>query len=179
MAGTGHLLLTGRPGCGKTTLIREATEGRDDAGGFYTGEIREAGKRTGFSITALDGRKGILAGVDIRSEIKVGRYGVNIGDIDGIAASAVEDAVSDPRVRTIVIDEIASMELASRRFKETVRFSLDSGKRVLGTIQAKRIPFLDSIRSRSDVRIIEVNPGNRYALKGLLAEWLGPYEPNQ
>ncbi|MBU4178886.1 MAG: hypothetical protein KJ625_02965, partial [Actinobacteria bacterium] len=72
---TRHLLLTGKPGCGKTTVIRRAVDGRSDAGGFYTGEVREGGRRTGFSITTLDGRSGILAGTDIESSVHLGRYG--------------------------------------------------------------------------------------------------------
>lgn len=40
------LLITGRPGVGKTTLIRRLAETLGDrAGGFYTEEIREAGER--------------------------------------------------------------------------------------------------------------------------------------
>jgi nucleoside-triphosphatase len=43
------LLLTGRPGTGKTTIIRKiADEWRGRVGGFYTGEIREQGQRLGF-----------------------------------------------------------------------------------------------------------------------------------
>ncbi|MCJ7744781.1 MAG: nucleoside-triphosphatase, partial [Actinobacteria bacterium] len=38
-----NLLLTGRPGCGKTTVIRKALEGRTGAGGFFTEEIRTGG----------------------------------------------------------------------------------------------------------------------------------------
>src|SRR6266480_93311 len=53
---TRKVLLTGRPGCGKTTLIkRVVNELAQPAGGFYTEEIRERGERVGFKIITLDG----------------------------------------------------------------------------------------------------------------------------
>ena len=169
---TRHLLITGRPGCGKTTVIRRAVEGRSNAGGFYTGELREGGNRTGFSITTLDGRSGILAGIDIESGVRLGRYGVNVTDIAEIAASSIEAAAGDDTVGVVVIDEIASMEMASERFRMAVILALAGDKRVLGAIQARSHPFLDGIKSRPDVSVIEVKHGNREELPGLVAEWL-------
>jgi nucleoside-triphosphatase THEP1 len=43
--------------------------------------MRDRGRRVGFSITTLDGRRGILAHIDIRSRKREGRYGVNLQDI--------------------------------------------------------------------------------------------------
>ncbi len=55
---TRKVLLTGRPGCGKTTLIkRVVNELAVPAGGFYTEEIRERGERVGFKIITLDGQE--------------------------------------------------------------------------------------------------------------------------
>src|SRR3990170_2328279 len=58
------ILLTGRPGCGKATLIREVVRSLDvPAGGFYTEEVRAAGRRLGFDLAALDSGKPILGAV--------------------------------------------------------------------------------------------------------------------
>ncbi|MDR7439301.1 MAG: nucleoside-triphosphatase, partial [Armatimonadota bacterium] len=44
------MLLTGRPGVGKTTVVRAVVERLSArVGGFYTEEIREAGRRQGFA----------------------------------------------------------------------------------------------------------------------------------
>jgi len=44
-----NLLLTGPPGCGKTTLLEKVIERtRVPCIGFVTKEIREAGRRKGF-----------------------------------------------------------------------------------------------------------------------------------
>jgi nucleoside-triphosphatase len=55
-----HILITGLPGVGKTTLIRGlATRlAKYDPAGFYTEEIRDSqGKREGFRIVTLSGRR--------------------------------------------------------------------------------------------------------------------------
>jgi nucleoside-triphosphatase len=44
-------LLTGKPGTGKTSLIKQAVAGMGSkAGGFYTEEIRSEGVRLGFRL---------------------------------------------------------------------------------------------------------------------------------
>ena len=54
-------------GSGKTTLVQKACDILQKKGiavqGFYTEEIREHGKRTGFDVVTLDGIRGELARV--------------------------------------------------------------------------------------------------------------------
>lgn len=168
----GNLLLTGRPGSGKTTVIARSLEGFEGAGGFYTGEVREGSTRTGFSITTLDGRSGTLAAVGLRSPVKVARYGVNLADVEDIAADSVERAVSDERVRLIVIDEIGAMEIASSRFRSAVRQALDNPKPMLGTIQQRKDQFLDLVRDRPDVLVLKVDSSTREVAPALVRDWL-------
>jgi nucleoside-triphosphatase len=167
-----NLLLTGRPGSGKTTIVSRATEGAASAGGFFTGEVRENGVRTGFSIRTLDGRSGTLASVGTRSPVKVSRYGVNLHDVDEVAAASVERAVRDDAADLVVIDEIGAMEIASERFRAAVREALDCPKRVLGTIQMKENQFLDLVRARQDVHVERVDSSTREVLPGLVRDWL-------
>jgi len=87
-------LLTGRPGVGKTSLIKQVVmqiEGK--AGGFYTEEIRSRGVREGFKLVPLDGESVILAHVDIHSPYRVGKYGV---DIDGLERIGVPPSIRQP-----------------------------------------------------------------------------------
>ena len=45
------ILLSGRPGCGKTTLVKRLVNYlAQSAGGFYTEEIRDRGTRVGFRL---------------------------------------------------------------------------------------------------------------------------------
>jgi len=160
---SGNILLTGFPGVGKTTLVRRVLEGIDArVGGFYTEEIREQGKRVGFSIRTFDGRTGVLAHVNQKGPHRVGRYGVNIEDLETIAAESVVSAVESDDL--VVIDELGRMELFSALFQRVVMEALDSEKPVFGTIQARRNSFLASVRSRDDVNVIEVTSANRDAL---------------
>jgi nucleoside-triphosphatase THEP1 len=50
-----NLLLTGLPGCGKTTAVRRLVERLADLrlAGFYTQELCEAGSRVGFEAVGL------------------------------------------------------------------------------------------------------------------------------
>ncbi len=103
-----NILFTGLPGCGKSTIIEKVVQRINrPSTGFFTREIRERGRRVGFSITTRDGEHGILAHIDIRSRIRVGRYGVNIRDIDEIAVSSMFPENDNV---ILVVDEIGKME---------------------------------------------------------------------
>ncbi|MCG2677417.1 NTPase [bacterium] len=155
-----NILLTGRPGIGKTSILKEIIDTlKINAGGFYTKEVREGETRKGFEIITLNGKRGILAHIDCRSPYRVSKYGVNVKDLEEIAAPALEDALKNKKC--IIIDEIGRMELYSPKFCSLVKRALDSEKRVLGTIQARHNEFLDSIRRREDTKIIEVTFENR------------------
>jgi nucleoside-triphosphatase len=158
-----NLLLTGHPGVGKTTVLRRALERLAvRAGGFYTEEIREGGHRRGFAIVTTGGRRAVLAHVDLSSPHAVGRYRVSVEAIESVAVPALLEAVRTADV--VVVDEIARMELCSPRFAEAVRAALDGARPVLGVIQTARLPFLEEVRRRPDVRLVEVTPANRDTL---------------
>lgn len=161
---TKNILLTGKPGTGKTTLIKEiVTELGIDAGGFHTSEIREAGKRMGFAIESLDGRSGVLAHVDFPGPHRVSKYGVNLKDLESIGVEAVLRAIKENSL--IVIDEIGKMELYSQRFREAVMTALDSPKPVLGTIKLSRDPFTNEIKSRVDTQLLTLTKSNQEQTK--------------
>jgi nucleoside-triphosphatase len=155
------VLLTGRPGCGKTTLIRRVIDSLGvEADGFYTQEVRGPdGRRRGFQIITLDGSTATLSSVDLRSPYRVGRYGVDLAGIDGVAVPAIRRAVQSQRL--VVVDEIGKMELFSLSFRRAVLEALEDGRCLLGTILLGPHPFADSIKARPDVRVIELTEANR------------------
>ena len=124
----------------------------------------------GFRIISLDGREGTLAHTDLQSPFRVGRYGVHVEDIDAVGVRALELALEIRRC--IVIDEIGSMELFSRKFLQCVLRCLDAPLPVLGTIQKKRTDILNNIRARSDVDVMEITMANRDRLPQTLLELL-------
>jgi nucleoside-triphosphatase len=154
-----NILLTGRPSVGKTTAIRKIIDLIDrDARGFLSYEIREKGKRVGFAIETLSGKKGTLAHVDFNTGFRVSKYQVSVRDIDSIIIPELREARQSDSI--IIIDEIAKMELFSKLFAPEVHQCLDTG-RVVGTIQKRRSPFLDKVKQRDDVTILEITLENR------------------
>ena len=149
------ILLTGPPGCGKTTAIQSALARLAcPASGFYTQEIRQGGSRMGFNLVTLDGREGILAHTGVRGGPRVGRYGVDLAVMDSLAVEAVRRGIV--RRELIVIDEIGPMELLSRAFQAAVLEALEADLPVLGTIMRRSAPFADAVKARPDVRLIGV-----------------------
>jgi nucleoside-triphosphatase len=129
--------------------------------GFFTREIREKGRRVGFSIDTLDGRQGIMAHLDIQSGYKVGKYGVNVQNIDTIA---VPSMVAENGNVVVVVDEIGKMECCSAVFRQTLLRVLDSPNIVVGSIALKGGAFINAIKKRPDTRPIPVSAKNRDVL---------------
>jgi len=154
------ILLTGRPRVGKTTIIKDVVRRLPgQAGGFYTEEIKERGRRQGFKIVTLDGQEGILAHVDIKSPMRVSKYGVNLADLEDIAVAAIREAIAQKDY--VVIDEIGKMELFSKAFRDTVWAAIHSDRTVLGTITLRSHSWADSVKALPQVTIIEVTQANR------------------
>jgi len=152
-------LLTGAPGVGKTTLIKQAVSAvQQKAGGFYTREIRTQAKRQGFEIVTLDGPSAILAHVDFQSRYRVGKYGVTVDNLDSVGVTALRRAVQDCDI--VVVDEIGKMELFSLAFREALLEALNSGKRILGTIMLASHPWADQIKRDPRVKVILVSRTN-------------------
>src|SRR5437016_9295407 len=162
------VLLTGRPGSGKTTLIKGVLEELPQcSGGFYTEEIRKHGTRVGFKVVALDGDEAVLAHVDFTTPERVGKYRLDLSALEAIGVKAVREAVRARRL--VVIDEIGPMEIRSLAFRDAVNEALDTDVMVLGTIFARPLPFTDAVRKRPDITIFEVRPDNRAKLVSELA----------
>lgn len=158
-----NILITGLPGVGKTTLIKKLTENLKDLNpvGFYTEEIRDKGIRKGFELMSLDGRKGLLSHVDIKSPYTVGKYKVDIKGFEEFLDSIpfFKDTVS-----LIIIDEIGKMECLSEKFKKLLEEILDSEKLIVATIALKGSGLIEEIKKRNDIKLFEVTLVNRGSL---------------
>ena len=166
---TRKVLLTGRPGCGKTTLIKRVVDKLSLlACGFYTEEIRERGQRVGFKIITFAGEESVLAHVDFKIANRVGKYGLDLSGLEIIGIAALRRAVATRDL--VVIDEIGPMEIRSRVFCDAVNEALESNVPVLGTISVPPNPFTNAIKNRRDITIVEVRPNNRDQLVSELSE---------
>jgi nucleoside-triphosphatase len=154
-----NVLLYGRPGVGKTTLVRRVVERLPVgmAAGFYTQELRQDGIRRGFEVIALDGGRGLLAHVDKKSRYRVGKYGVDLPGFEAVALPAIAPA----GVSIIVIDEIGKMECFSAEFRRRTLVALDSAARVLAAVPLQGNAFVAGLKTRPDVTLLEVSKANR------------------
>ena len=163
--------MTGKPGTGKTALIKEALARTKVKGsGFYTEEIRTGGIRQGFRIVTLDGQEAILAHVGISSPYQVSKYRVDTGSLNRVGVSALRRALKESYL--IVIDEIGKMELLSPQFREAVTQAINSGKKVLGTIMVNPHPFADEIKRHPEVETLLVTRDNRTEVMKKVLNWL-------
>jgi nucleoside-triphosphatase len=167
MAGL-NLLITGRPGVGKTTLIERVLQqlpGSLRLAGFTTTEERDpSGQRTGFRMLTVEGKQAELARVGLRTSVQVGRYGVNLEAVERLALP--ELARRD--VDLIVIDEIGKMECASERFRHAVEDALAAPVSVLASLGNARLPFFLALRARPDVELLTLTEHNRDAMVAAL-----------
>jgi nucleoside-triphosphatase len=165
------LLLTGKPGTGKTSLVKEAVDRvRTKAGGFYTHDIRSGGARQGFKIVTLDGKEAVLAHINISSAYQVSKYKVDIDSLNEVGVSALQQALKEDDL--IVVDEIGKMELLSPQFQVVVLQAIESGKKVLGTIMLGPHPFADRIRCHPEVRTVLVSGVNHNEVLKQILAWL-------
>lgn len=168
------LVLTGRPGVGKTTVIKRiADELGDLAGGFYTEEIRGPdGRREGFRLVTLDGDEAVMAHTDLRGHQRprVSRYGVNVEAIEKVGASALRQAVASRRV--VIVDEIGKMELYSRAFQRAVTEAVASQSPVLATAMSRSHPWVDELKEKRQVEVWVVTAENRDRIPQRVREWL-------
>jgi nucleoside-triphosphatase len=169
---TEKVLLTGRPGCGKTTLIKRVVNHLPRrAGGFYTEEIRDGGTRAGFKIVTLDGEEAVFAHGDFAAAggpDRLGKYGLDLSALESVGVEAIREAVRARQL--VVIDEIGPMEIRSTIFRDAVNEALDSELLVLATIFARPLPFTNAIKSRPNVTLIEVRSDNRERLVSELSD---------
>lgn len=158
-----NILITGLPGVGKTTLIKNIVEALKDLRpvGFYTAEIRQGGIRKGFELISLDGRKGLLSHTDIKSPKRVGKYKV---DVKGFEDFLDALSFSNPSARLMVIDEIGKMECYSRQFKNLLKEILDSEKWVIATIAFRGTGFIEELKKRKDLRLFKITQSNRNSM---------------
>ena len=168
------LLITGSPGVGKTTVLTKTVnilkERGCRVGGMISREVRESGVRVGFEILDLSSQKhGWLANVKQKTGPRLGKYRVNLADLESVGAEAIIEAIENCDI--IAIDEIGPMELFSEKFRDAVQKALESSKLVLAVVHWKaQDKLINEAKSIKDAEIFAVTPENRDQLSQTLAE---------
>ncbi len=159
------LLVTGKPGIGKTTVLLKTIEDLKaksySVGGMVSREVRSGGMRVGFEVLDFNGgRKSLLAHVHQKQGPIVGKYRVNLDGLNDTGVHAIADAIE--RADVVVIDEIGPMELYSKEFIRVVQKAMESKKLVISTIHLMgRNPLIQQMKSREDAELYTVTHENR------------------
>jgi nucleoside-triphosphatase len=169
-----RILLTGRPRCGKTTVVQQVVArwpGR--AAGFYTREVRVKSVRVGFEIVTLDGQAAMLSHVDFPGPYRVGRYGVNLENLHRVGLAALEVFFYRPGVDLVVVDEVGKMECLSPQLVEALERLWRQPLPLLITVAEKGGGYMAAIKEKSEVILITVTLENRDELPVQILRLLG------
>lgn len=154
------MVVLGRPGVGKTTLVRKVIEAFPGSfRGFYTGEIRKQGERVGFAISTLSHKEGILAKVGENSSFRVGRYGVFLEDLENLGVQEIKEALREGKA--LLLDEVGKMELLSPLFQEWFLHAWRSSVPLLVTSCFPPLRELESFWEERGIRKWVLERGNR------------------
>jgi nucleoside-triphosphatase len=164
-----NILLTGPPGCGKTTVIQRLIDRLGDLrlAGFYTQELREHGQRVGFEAVGLSGQRAILAHVGFKTKQRVGKYGVEPGRLEELLHAELNRPAD-----AWVVDEIGKMELLCPAFVVAVSRLLDGPAPVFATVVLKGQGLIAAVKARNDGQLIHVINDNRDRLPEELERWM-------
>jgi nucleoside-triphosphatase len=166
-----RILLTGPPRCGKTTVVQQVVAGfPGQVAGFYTREVRWAGRRLGFEIVTLAGEAALLSHVDFPGPQRVGKYGVNLENFHRLALPALKWR---PGVDLIVVDEVGKMECLSGRFVSAIETLWRQPVALLITVAEKGGGLIAALKAKPDKLLISVTPANRDELPARLIRLLG------
>lgn len=190
MARSSHLFLTGTPGVGKSTLVQDVHRRLGhvvSAIGFWTKEqCDESGKRSGFvSVDVADPLHSsqlasrVDGAADTSSDdLRIGEFRVHLDEIVKFARIALARALPQPadsavavslsKPLLIFLDEVGAMQLLSSEFEDMLdALVAGSGHCCFGTIPPlglHELPFVERLRGRADVTVIEVTEANRDVL---------------
>jgi nucleoside-triphosphatase len=162
-----NLFLTGRIKCGKSTLIKqEITPFLDDIGGYYVQRVFCSGKHCGFKMVELLDQESYSLEKETDSIYEEKDIVVYLGDqghreaciktFEEKGAEILERAYTGGK-KVILMDELGRVEQFAPRFRSMVNMLLDAPVYVLGVLKKEENPFLDGIRERDDIFVIDLD----------------------
>ncbi|XP_012286912.1 cancer-related nucleoside-triphosphatase homolog [Orussus abietinus] len=185
---TKHVLLTGKPGIGKSTICKKVASMLNSKNykveGFYTEEVRRTGQgRVGFDVVPIsdaDNRSPLARVTHVLqphqyTSHRIGNYNVFVDDFERVALPLL-DSNSD----VLVIDEIGKMEMFSMKFYEAVSniFLKEDSKKICvlacipitNNVSPRFLTLLRELRGHGACKLFEVSYENRDQLPQEIVE---------
>ncbi|MBQ6478672.1 MAG: hypothetical protein IJI44_04800 [Erysipelotrichaceae bacterium] len=158
------VLLTGKPGIGKSTALSRITDmlGRRRCAGLLAKEILKDGERVGFSSYGLKCRESvILAHKEFRTGFFIEDFGVDPKALDELCEKEYT-AAQDKQVHFMILDEIGRMQMMSQGFKRLLEKMAECEKHLIATICLEdEIEYIREFKKRGGVRLFVLDEDNR------------------
>ncbi len=168
-----NILITGLPKSGKSTLLKEIIGDLNNTVGFVTNEVLKGTDRIGFNIETSTGNEIVLARTDNETQIKVSKYYVDVENLNRILPEITSFSIND----ILYIDEIGQMQLFSSEFEAFVTNYLNSKNTCIATLTSVyQNQFIDHLKSRNDIILIEISPITREEYKTFIRHLLKKIE---
>lgn len=159
-----HILIVGRNGVGKSTLIRALIEAIPvPVDGFLT--KKEVPGPDGFCPVYIHAYR---APKQFSAENRIGlcREGQSIAFPEAFDRFA--DTMRLPQNGVIVFDELGFLESNALRFTEAILRTLDDAPFVIAAVRDKHTPFLDAVRSHPRADVYRIDESSRDRLRETL-----------
>jgi len=168
-----NIFLTGSIKVGKSTLINRLLEDfKGSVKGFKTLPYFKEDEKSGFLLKGFNVQVEPSGLPLICRRTKTGiLYGI-IETFEGYGVRILQECL-ETGTDLILMDELGIFETGAQNFQKWVLKCLDSHIPVLGVIKPKSTAFLEGIKKRKDVTIIEVDLRNRDMLYGELKDIFG------
>jgi nucleoside-triphosphatase len=154
------MLLTGQPGIGKSTLLRNFIKNyQGNKLGFVTSEIKVGDERIGFEVETSDGRLIQVASVIQQEDCigKVSKYYVGSYEFSLLISKLLYEDLDN---KLLYIDEIGPIQLMFPLFEELVNKFLASNNMFIGTVKELNVhPFIEQVKKRA--LVVEITATNR------------------
>ncbi|MCQ1528860.1 nucleoside-triphosphatase [Lutispora saccharofermentans] len=167
-----NIFLTGSIHIGKTTALNAYLSSfRGTVGGFSTFRMTHDDKVIGFSMKPLNARGTVMPAYIARQDEK-GNWIPMPDTFNDMGVHILKKALED-KVDLIIMDELGFFEEHAYPFQKAVFECLDSHIPVLGVIKTVSSGFLNDLRKRKDIQILEMTKENRDEIPNKILKLLG------